>query len=60
MDELLQNEMFCNGIIFGIKLFQNKIIAAHGRGEPVLIGDEMFFLQSGRERLEELMNEICK
>ncbi|MCI8544457.1 MAG: hypothetical protein HFH95_14305 [Lachnospiraceae bacterium] len=60
LDELMENEMFCNGIIFGVNLYQNKIIAAHERGEPINIGDELFFLQSSREKLEDLLSEICR
>lgn len=60
MDELIGNEMFCKGLAVGVILFQNKIIAAHERGEPLFIGDEIFYLQSGRERLEEFLEKICK
>lgn len=60
MDELLESEAFCTGVAVGINIFQNKIIAAHKRKEPIKVGDELFYLQSGRERLEEMLEKICK
>lgn len=60
MDELMKNEAFCTGVAVGISLHQQKVIAAHRRKEPLVIGDELFYLQSGRERLEEVLNRICK
>ena len=60
MDELLESEAFCTGVAVGINIFQSKIITAHRRKEPIKIGDELFYLQSGRERLEEMVEKICK
>lgn len=60
MDELMENEAFVNGITVGIDLHQQKVINAHKRKEPLKIGDELFYLQSGRERLEEMLNRICE
>ena len=59
MNELFENEAFVNGIIVGLNLFQQKVITAYKRKEPLKIGDELFYLQSGRERLEEMLNRIC-
>lgn len=58
--ELTENEAFTKGIIVGINLHQSRVIAAHERKEPLAIGDEIFYLQSGRERLEEFLNKICR
>ena len=60
MDELMENEAFVNGITVGINLHQQKVINAHKRKEPLKIGDELFYFQSGRERLEEMLNRICE
>ena len=54
----MENEAFFTGISVGISLYQNKVVKAHERKEPVKIGDELFYLQSGKERLTEMMNEI--
>ena len=59
-NELMENEAFINGIAVGINLHQQKVITAHKRNEPLKIGDELFYLQSGRERLEEALNKICE
>ena len=60
MDNLLGNEMFCTGMAVGIQLHQDRVVAAHERKEPIRIGEEIFYIQSGRERLEEVLDRICK
>ena len=60
MDELFENEAFVNGIAVGINLHQQRVIQAHKRKEPLRVGDELFYLQSGRERLEEMLSRICE
>ena len=59
-NELMKNEAFCTGVAVGINLHQQKVIAAHDRKEPLKVGDELFYLQSGRERLQEFLEKICK
>ena len=56
----MENEAFVNGITVGINLHQQRVIQAHKHREPLKIGDELFYLQSGRERLEEMLNRICE
>lgn len=60
MENLLENETFVRGIIVGMCLYQDRIIEAHKRKEPIKIKgeDELFYLQSGRERLQEMFNKI--
>ncbi len=60
MDDLLENEAFGVGLNVGINLYQQKVIAAHKWKEPLIVGDELFYLQSGRERLVEVLDKICK
>lgn len=60
LKELEDNEVFFTGIVTGINLYQNKLITAHERKEPILIGDDLFYLQTGRERLTEMMNKILQ
>lgn len=60
MDEFLENETVCTGIAVGINLHQSKVIAAHKRKEPIKIGEELYYLQNGRERLQEVIDKICK
>lgn len=60
MRELQESEAFCVGVTFGLQLYQQKVIAAHERGQPLLINEELYYLQNGRERSEMLIDEICK
>lgn len=58
--EPTENKAFLDGVMVGINLHQKIVITAHERGEPLVMGDEIFYLQSGRERLEEFLNRICR
>lgn len=60
MDESTENQAFVNGIVVGINLQQQQVIAAHKRKEPLAIGDNLYYLETGRERLERVLHEICK
>lgn len=60
MTELMENEAFCTGVAVGVAIHQQKVITAHKRKEPIKIGDNLYYLQDGRERLQEVLNEICK
>lgn len=56
----LQNEAFLCGVLFGIDLYQKRILEAHRRRKPLMIGEDLYYLQSGRERLQEMLDDICK
>ncbi len=56
----MENDAFVNGIAIGVNLYQAKIIAAHRRKEPLIIGDTCYYLQDGRERLKEMIEKICE
>lgn len=60
MDGLMESQEFAYGIAIGIGLHQQKVVSAHKRKEPVKIGDTLYFLQDGRERLEEVLDRICR
>ena len=60
MKESQENEAFCVGVAVGLDLYQQKVIAAHERGQPLLIDGELYYLQNGKERLEMIINDICK
>lgn len=60
MNELMDNEAFYYGLICGIKIFQQKIITAHKRREQLMIDGNVYYVQSGRERLQEMIDKICK
>ncbi|MCI9127811.1 MAG: hypothetical protein HFG28_11630 [Eubacterium sp.] len=58
--DLQQKHEFFDGLITGICLYQQKIISAHERKEPLKVGDELFYLQNGRERLAEFLEKVCR
>ncbi len=60
MTKLLESEAFCCGVAVGINLHQQKVITAHERKEPIKIGDTLYYLQDGRERLQEMIEKICR
>lgn len=59
-NELLENEAFANGVVVGINLHQQRVIAAHKRKEPLKVGENLYYLETGRERLERVLHEICR
>lgn len=60
MDELMENDAFCTGVEVGINLCQKAVILAHERKEPLKLGENLYYLETGRERLERMLHEICK
>lgn len=60
LKELMESEAFCSGVAVGINLHQQKVVMASERKEPLKIGNELFYVQNGRERLQEMVEKICK
>ena len=60
MNELMDNDAFYYGLICGIKIFQQKIITAHKRREHLMIDGNIYYIQTGRERLQEMLDKICR
>lgn len=60
MEELLENKVFVDGIIVGIQIHQDRVVEAHRRREALVIGDTLYYLQDGRERLEEAIDRMCR
>lgn len=60
MDELMEQEAFINGVAVGINLHQQRVIAAHEHREPLKIGDDIYYIQNGRERLQEYIDKVCR
>ena len=58
--EMMENEAFYYGLICGVKLCQQKIVTAHKRREHIMIGNTLYYLQDGRERLQEMIERVCK
>ena len=60
MKDLPENEAFGVGLNVGINLYQQKIISAHERKEPLKVGDTLYYVQDGRERLAEMIEKVCR
>lgn len=60
MIDLLENEAFASGVAVGIGLYQQKVVMAHERKEHLKIGDNLYYVQDGRERLAEVLEKICR
>ncbi len=58
--DLSDNKEFCTGLKLGVILYQQKIVVAHKRKEPLIIGDNLYYIQDGRERLQEMIEKICE
>lgn len=51
---------FCNGVAVGISLYQRMILATHEKKKPFKIGEDFYYIYSGRERLAEMLDKICR
>lgn len=60
MDELMESEAFCSGVAVGIALHQRKVVMCHDRKEHLKIGENLYYIQDGRERLQEAIEKMCK
>lgn len=60
LKELMESEAFCTGVAVGMSLYEQKVVMAHEKKQYLKIGENLYYIQSGRERLQELMDKICK
>ena len=60
MDKTHEVNAFCNGVIVGINLYQQKVVTAQKNNEVIKIGGEVYYVQSGKERLQEMIDKVCK
>lgn len=51
---------FCNGVAVEISLYQRVIISSHERKKPLKIGEDFYYISNGRERLQEVLEKICR
>lgn len=56
----LMERAFCNGVSAGICLYQRAVVAAHEQKKSLKIGDNLYYVQDGRERLQEFLEKICR
>lgn len=60
MDKSHEINAFCNGIVVGINLYQRKVVTAQKNNEAIKIGGELYYIQSAKERLQDMVDKICK
>ena len=60
MDGIFESQAFCNGVAVGINLYQQKVIMAQKNNEAIKIGGELYYIQSAKERLQDMVDKICK
>ena len=51
---------FCTGMIAGINLYQQKVITAQKNNEAIKIDGELYYIQSAKERLQDMIDKVCK
>lgn len=60
MNEFMESEAFGAGVAVGVKIQQQKIVMAQKHHEPIKIDGELYYVQSGRERLKEVIDKACR
>lgn len=60
LNDLMENDAFCTGVAVGINIYQQKVLEAYKRKESLKIGKNLYYIQDGRERLEEFLEKICR
>ena len=60
LKELMESEAFCCGVSVGINIYQQKVVEASDSRKPLRIGDELYYVQTGRDRLKEMIKKICE
>ena len=51
---------FYGGMVAGIKLYQKKVVLAHRNHEPIRIDGELYYIQSAKERLQDMVDKVWK
>lgn len=60
MKDLMESKAFCNGVTVGIHLHQQQVKNACKNKEALNINGETYYVQSGRELMQEMINRICE
>lgn len=60
LKNFMENEAFCLGVSLGINLHQDKVVMAAKKKEPIKIGDELYYVQNARDRLQEMIDRVCR
>lgn len=60
MDKSREVNAFCNGMVVGINIYQQKVVTAQKNNEAIKIGGELYYIQTAKERLQDMVDKICK
>lgn len=60
LKELMENEAFCTGVAVGVSLYEQKVVMAHEKKQHLKIGQNLYYVTDGRERLQQVIEKICK
>lgn len=59
MEEILESQAFCNGVAVGINIYQQKVVMAQKNNEAIKIDGELYYVQSGKDRLQDMIDKVC-
>lgn len=51
---------FYNGMVVGINLYQQKVVMAQKNNEAIKVDGELYYIQIAKERLQDMVDKICK
>ena len=60
MNKQYEVNAFCTGMIAGINLYQQKVITAQKNNEAIKIDGELYYIRSAKERLQDMVDKVCK
>lgn len=53
-------DAFAVGLSVGISIYQQKVVMAQKHKEPIKIAGNLYYIQDAKERLQNMMDEICR
>lgn len=59
LENLLQSEQFMKGLLLGINISRQMILASYERKEPIKLNGKIFYVQDGQELLEQMLDTVC-
>ena len=59
LNELLKSSEFHIGLTMGINICQRMILNAYERGEPLVIDDKPYYILSGAQALQQMIDTLC-
>lgn len=60
MGKTKEVDAFAVGLSTGISIYQQKVVTAQKNNEAIRIGGELYYIQSAKERLQDMVDKICK